>query len=104
MYPPISIKVEKLFCIEIPTNFPKFFKFKLSEVFIFTLFRDIIFGRLGDEKRFLKINPTVILPRMCEINSKNPILLSLNIAIPHVPIMNKGPEVLVKASKRSASA
>ena len=62
IYPPINIKVEKLFCIEIPTNFPKFFKFKLSEVFIFSLFRDIMLVRLGEEKRFLKINPTVMLP------------------------------------------
>ena len=48
IYPPISIRVEKLFCIEAPINFPKFFKFKSSEVFIFPLFRDIISVELGD--------------------------------------------------------
>ena len=48
MYPPININVEKLFCIAIPINFPKFFKFKVSEVFIFELFRDIISVELGD--------------------------------------------------------
>ena len=64
IYPPINIKVEKLFCIEIPIIFPKFFKFKSSEVFIFPLFRDIISDELGAEKQFLKTNPTVILPRM----------------------------------------
>ena len=104
IYPPISTKVEKLFCIEEPTNFPKFFKFKDSEVFIFELFRDIMSVELGEEKQFLKTNPTVMLPKICAINSKNPILLSLNIAIPHVPMMNNGPDVLVKASNREASA
>ena len=63
MYPPIKIKVEKLFCMEIPINFPKFFVFKVSKVFIFLLFCDIILVELGEEKQFLKINPTVILPR-----------------------------------------
>lgn len=48
IYPPISIRVEKLFCIEAPINFPKFFKFKGSEVFIFEHFRDIISVELGD--------------------------------------------------------
>lgn len=104
MYPPISIRVEKLFCIEKPSVFPKFFAFKSSEVFIFSLFCDIILAGLGEEKQFLKISPTVILPRIWEINSKTPILLLLNIAIPQVPIMNKGPEVLVNASKRDASS
>ena len=73
-------------------------------MFIFELFRDIMSVELGEEKQFLKTNPTVMLPKICAINSKNPILLSLNIAIPHVPMMNNGPDVLVKASNREASA
>lgn len=73
-------------------------------MFIFPLFRDIISDEFDDEKRFLKIKPTVILPKICDISNSNPILLLLNIAIPQVPIMNNGPEVLVKASSREASA
>lgn len=52
----------------------------------------------------LKIIPTVIHANICVINSKIPIVVLLNIRIPTVPIINRGPELLVKLSNLSHSS
>lgn len=39
----------------------------------------------------------------CVSSSRKPVLLSLNMPTPTEPIIKSGPEVLVKASKRSPS-
>ena len=52
----------------------------------------------------LKINPTVILASKCVTKSKIPIIVFPNILIPTVPIINKGPELLVKLKSLSHSS
>lgn len=53
--------------------------------------------------QYLNIYPTVKADNIWDINRITPILLSLNKAIPTVPNINKGPELLVKAISLSAS-
>ena len=42
--------------------------------------------------------------RICVINNKTPMVVLPNRVMPTVPIINKGPELLVKASILSASS
>ena len=49
-------------------------------------------------------NPTVKQERICVTKSNNPTKWLPNKLIPTVPIINRGPELLVKASSLSASA
>ena len=47
--------------------------------------------------------PTVIADKTCVINNKKPMEEFANKVIPTVPIINRGPELLVNASRLSAS-
>ena len=99
--PPIITIVLILFDIHVDKISPKFLKFTVLFFLIFILFLsiDFIFNFQN-----LKIIPTVIHERMCVNNNKNPISVLPNNEIPTVPIIKRGPELLVKASNLSASS
>ena len=50
------------------------------------------------------MKPTVRQDNICEIKKRIPITLSLNIEIPTVPNIKRGPELLVKAISLSLSS
>ena len=100
--PPINkivfIELEILFPI-IP---PKLDKEILSLEFAYEVFRLVVYFALYFQN--LNKKPTVKEASRCVINNKNPIVEFPNIVIPTVPIINKGPELLVKLRRRSHSS
>ena len=49
-------------------------------------------------------NPTLRHAKMCVPNKRKPVMVSPSRLIPTVPIIKRGPELLVKARSRSASS
>ena len=99
--PPIIIIVEVALKIEFDNISPKF-----EKAIFFDSWEELLEVLLKGEFFFqnLNKNPTVIQESKCVIKSKKPISELPNIFIPTVPIINKGPELLVKLRSLSHSS
>ena len=105
--PPIIRSVDMLFVILSDNISPKLYKLTVLELDVILELSIIVFLVVSFLEFFfqnLKINPTVIHPNKCVINNKIPIVVFLKSNIPTVPIINKGPELLVKLSNLSHSS
>ena len=102
--PPIKIIVETLLVILSAKTSPKLEKQILffKEIFSCCLEKDNL--ELEFFFQNLKTIPTLIQAKICVIKSKKPIVVFLNIRMPTVPIINKGPELLVKLRSLSHSS
>lgn len=101
--PPITRSVDILFIIlsdKISPKLNKVTNFELEFLLEFIV-RTSVFKSIFQN---LKIIPTVTHDNKCVINNKIPIVVFLNINIPTVPIINRGPELFVKLNNLSHSS
>ena len=100
--PPIRNMVLIEFIMELAKTSPKFDNDILEGNLLEVSIKEVLLLFLLFFHHLNKI-PTVIHAKICVISNKIPVLVSLKRPIPTVPIMNKGPELFVKAISLSAS-
>lgn len=71
--------------------------FSSFDVLYFLNVLDLLFQNLNKK-------PTLIAPKICVTNNKNPITELPNKLIPHIPTIKRGPELFVKLSNLSQSS
>ena len=101
--PPINKIVEILFVILSDNISPKLYKW--TDCFFWLLNKFLLDAKV-EEVLFQDLNiiPTETQANKWVIKRRIPILVFLNIKIPTVPIINKGPELFVKLSSLSHSS
>ena len=93
--PPIIIIVEVALEIEFAIASPRFAKVKGLGLLFEKSVTLLLFLEL-DAFQNLNKNPTVIQAKICVIKSNTPIKELLNILIPTVPTINRGPRIISK--------